>query len=239
MASLPRSSNRMLASLAAPDFAAIVPHLKSIELPQETVLFEDGDPINLVYFPQRGIVSLLVDLASGEMIETGMVGRDSLVGGLSALDGRVSLNRAVVQVEGAASVLPADRIREIAGQSISFRTTLIRHEQAILAQSQQSAACNAVHTVEARLARWLLRCRDLLDSEEIPLTQEFLGQMLGVRRTSVTLVARILQGAGLISYTRGHIHVDDPDGLKECACECYVALRSRTDRLLGPSAAVR
>jgi CRP-like cAMP-binding protein len=239
MTSVPHSSNRMLASLAAPDVTAILPHLKFIELPQETVLFEDGDPINLVYFPQSGIVSLLVDLASGEMIETGMVGRDSLVGGLSALDGRVSLNRAVVQVAGAASVLPADRVREIAGQSIAFRTTLIRHEQAILAQSQQSAACNAAHSVEARLARWLLRCRDLLDSEDIPLTQEFLAQMLGVRRTSVTLVAHILQGAGLISYKRGHIHVADPEGLKRYACECYEALRSRTDRLLGPSAAIR
>jgi CRP-like cAMP-binding protein len=239
MISPPHSSNRMLALLVAPELEAILPYLKSIELPQETVLFEDGDPIKLVYFPQSGIVSLVVDLASGEMIETGMVGRDSLVGGLSALDGRVSLNRAVVQVAGAASVLPADRVREIAEQSIAFRTTLIRHEQAILAQSQQSAACNAVHSLEARLARWLLRCRDLLGSEEISLTQEFLGQMLGVRRTTVTLAARVLQGAGLISYRRGHIHINDPEGLKECACECYEALRSRTDRLLGQSAAVR
>jgi CRP-like cAMP-binding protein len=199
----------------------------------------DGDPVSRVYFPHSGIVSLLVDLASGEMIKTGMIGRDSLVGGVSALAGNVSLNRAVVQVAGTASVLSADQLGQVAGQSITLRTTLIRHEQAILAQSQQTAACNATHSLEARLARWLLRCRDLLDSEDIPLTQDFLAQMLGVRRASVTVIARTLQAAGLIAYKRGHIRIHDPEGLKESACECYETLRSHTDRLLGPAAATR
>jgi CRP-like cAMP-binding protein len=231
--------NRLLSSLAAADIDAIRPHLETMDLPQETVLFEDGDPISRVYFPHRGIISLLVDLASGEMIETAMIGRDSLVGGVSAIDGKVSLNRAVVQVAGVASVLSADRLRHAAAQSDDLRAILIRHEQAILAQSQQSAACNAAHTLEARLARWLLRCRDLLDSEDIPLTQEFIAQMLGVRRASVTLVANTLQQAGLIAYKRGHIRVQDVEGLKESACECYGTLRSHADRLLGPAAAIR
>jgi CRP-like cAMP-binding protein len=233
------SSNRLLASLAAADIDAIVPHLQTIELPQETVLFEDGDTISRVYFPHRGIVSLLVNLTSGDMIETAMIGRDSVVGGISAIDGKISLNRAVVQVAGAASVLSADRLRHAAGQSAELLAILIRHEQAILAQSQQSAACNATHTLETRLARWMLRCRDLLDSEDIPLTQEFLAQMLGVRRTSVTIVASTLQQAGLIAYKRGHIRVQDVEGLRESACECYATLRSHTDRLLGPAAAIR
>jgi len=231
--------NRLLSSLAPADIDAIRPHLETIDLPQEMVVFADGEAISRVYFPHRGIISLLVDLASGDMIETAMIGRDSLVGGLSAIDGKISLNRAVVQVAGAASVLSADRLRHAAAQSADLRAILIRHEQAILAQSQQSAACNATHTLEARLARWLLRCRDLLDSEDIPLTQEFLAQMLGVRRASVTLVANTLQQAGLIAYKRGHIRVQDVEGLKESACECYATLRSHADRLLGPAAAIR
>ncbi len=232
-------SNRLLSSLAAADIDAIRPHLETIDLPQETVLFEDGDSISRVYFPHRGIISLVVDLASGDTIETALIGRDSVVGGASAIDGKIFLNRAVVQVVGAASVLSADRLRQAAAQSADLRAILMRHDQAVLAQSQQSAACNATHTLEARLARWLLRCRDLLDSEDIPLTQEFIAQMLGVRRTSVTLVANTLQQAGLIAYKRGHIRVQDVEGLKESACECYETLRSHADRLLGPAAATR
>jgi CRP-like cAMP-binding protein len=238
MTRLSHSSNRFLAALTHSDAEAIMPHLDTLELPQETVLFEDGDPIGRVYFPHTGIVSLLVDLASGEMIETAMIGRDSVVGGLSALDGTLALNRAVVQIAGTASVLPAERLREVAGQSIELRTTLLRHGQAVLAQSQQTAACNATHSVEARLARWLLRCRDLVDGDDIQLTQEFLAQMLGVRRTSVTIIANTFQTAGLIGYKRGHIRIRDLEGLKESACECYETLRSQTDRLLRPAPAI-
>jgi CRP-like cAMP-binding protein len=153
------------------------------------VLFEVGDEIDRVYFPHTGVISLVVNLASGEMIETGMVGRDSLLGGSSALDGKVSLNKAIVQIPGAAFALDLDHLRHLADANVSFRTTLIRHEQFILVQAQQSAACNITHTVEARLARWLLRCRDLMDSNDLELTQEFVSQMLGVRGTSVSIVA--------------------------------------------------
>jgi CRP-like cAMP-binding protein len=183
MIPFPHSSNLLLASLSDFEAEAIVPHLHTIELPQGTVLFNDGDPVGRVYFPQRGVVSLVVDLASGKTIETGMIGRDSLVDGLTALDGTVSLNRAIIQVAGAASVLSAGQLRIVADQSVAFRATLIRHGRSILAQSQQSAACNAEHGIEARLARWLLRCRDLVDGDAIHLTQEFLAQMLGITVT--------------------------------------------------------
>ena len=115
----------------------------------------------------------------------------------------------------------------------SFRAKLARHEQFLLAQAQQSAACNAAHTLEERLSRWLLRCHDLLDSDDIPLTQEFLAEMLGVRRTSVTLVASALQKSGLIQYRRGHIRLLDLESLKDCACECYGTIRAHSDRLLS------
>ncbi len=189
MTELTHSANHLLASLDGYKIATLQPYLKILELPVETVLFETGDTIKTVYFPLSGVFSMVVDLATGEMIESAMVGRDSLVGGSAAFDNQASLNRVVVQVAGAASALNVDRFRELAQQSESFRAKLARHEHFLLAQAQQSAACNATHPLEERLSRWLLRCRDLLDSDDIPLTQEFLAEMLGVRRTSVTLVA--------------------------------------------------
>jgi CRP-like cAMP-binding protein len=138
-----------------------------------------------------------------------------------------------VQVTGAASTLDVEHVRHLGERSAAFRAVLIRHEQILLAQSQQSAACNAVHTLEARLSRWLLRCRDLIGSEDIALTQEFLAQMLGVRRTSVSIVANTLQQAGFSKYRRGHIRVLSLDGLRESACECYETVRLLSDRLIG------
>jgi CRP-like cAMP-binding protein len=235
MAPFHHTSNHFLASLAAADRSALLPHLKDFELPQETVLFEIGDTISAVYFPLAGVVSLVVDLASGEMIEAAMIGRDGLVGGSAAFDGTISMNRAIVQIAGSASVLDVDVFQELAGHSATFRSRVTRHEQFLMAQAQQSAACNATHALEARLARWLLRCRDMLGSEDIQLTQEFLAEMLGVRRTSVSLVAHMLQQAGLITYRRGHIRILNAEGLQESACECYETIKAHAGRLLGPS----
>ena len=229
----PHSTNLLLASLPPENMAALMPHLRVVQLPQETVLFEAGDTIKAIYFPHTGIVSLVVDLASGETIETAMIGRDSLVGGSAALDDDIALNRAVVQVAGVASVVEVGTFRGLAQQSHTFHATLARHRQFILAQAQQSAACNAAHTLEARLSRWLLRCRDLLGSDDIHLTQEFLGEMLGARRTSVTLVASALKQAGFIRYRRGHISVIDVEGLRDSACECYKTNKAQGKRLIG------
>jgi CRP-like cAMP-binding protein len=233
MTQLAHSANHLLASLDGDKIAALQPHLKLLELHPETVLFETGETIKTVYFPLTGVVSVVVDLATGEMIESAMIGRDSLVGGSAAFDNQVSLNRVVVQVTGAASALNVDRFRELAQQSESFRAKLARHEHFLLAQAQQSAACNATHTLEERLSRWLLRSRDLLDSDDIPLTHEFLAEMLGVRRTSVTLVASALQKAGLIRYRRGRIRLLDRGALLDSACECYGTIEAHADRLLG------
>jgi CRP-like cAMP-binding protein len=230
------TSNRVLASLAAADIEYLLPHLRAIDLPQEMVLFEAGDTMSRVFFPYGGVISLVVELSSGEMIEAAMIGREGVVGGLSALDSNISISRAIVQVAGAGSVVDVDHVRLLAERSVAFRTTLIKHEQVLLAQSQQSAACNATHTIEARLSRWLLRCRDLIGSDDLPLTQEFIAQMLGVRRTSVSIVAHTLQQAGLISYRRGHIKIEKPDALQQAACECYGTIRMRYNALLKVSA---
>jgi CRP-like cAMP-binding protein len=226
------SSNQILATLTAADRDALLPHLRVVELPQEMVLFDAGKPVKAIYFPHFGIVSLVVDLASGDMIEAAMVGKDGVVGGSAALNGDLSLNKAVVQLTGRASVVDVDRVRALAESSVVFRTALMRHEQFVMAQAQQSAACNASHAVEARISRWLLRCRDLAGSDDIALTQEFLAEMMGVRRTSVSLVANTLQQAGLIKYRRGHIRVLDVEGLQDAACECYETVKAHANRLL-------
>jgi CRP-like cAMP-binding protein len=235
MAQTPSSANQVLASLAAPDLNFLQPHLRFVDLPQETVLFEAGGTVNRIYFPHAGIVSLVVELTTGDMIEAAMIGREGVVGGLAALDTNISVSRAIVQVAGTGSAVEVDAVRRLADQSSAFRTILVKHEQVLLAQSQQSAACNATHTLEARLSRWLLRCRDLLASDEIALTQEFVAEMLGVRRTSVSVVANTLQQAGLIKYKRGHIRLLNVDGLQESACECYGTVKALSDRLIGPS----
>src|SRR5204862_2663718 len=135
------------------------------------------------------VVSLVVEMEVGDMIETAMVGRDGVANATSALDGKIALHRGIIQVAGDASVMSPDALRSIADDFKPFRSILIRHEQVLLAQAQQSAGCNASHTVESRMCRWLLRMRDLTQSDTMKLTQEFLAQMLGVRRTTVTLIA--------------------------------------------------
>jgi CRP-like cAMP-binding protein len=234
----PHSSNLLLASLPPEEMATLLPHLRTVQLRGETVLYESGDTIKVAYFPHGGLISLVVDLASGEAIEVATVGRRSLIGGSSAFSNQTFLNRAVVQVSGAASLLEVGRFRELAQRSQKFMATIAEHEQFILAQAAQSAACNASHALEARLSRWLLRCHDLVgDGNDIPLTQEFIAEMLGVRRTSITLSAHELQQAGLIQYRRGHIRVTDREGLRKSACECYERVRAHGNRLLGSPAA--
>ena len=143
----------------------------------------------------------------------------------------VALTSAVVLLPGAASVIDVDQLRAAAERSKTLRTTLARHGQALVAQARQTAACNAVHAVEARLARWLLRVRDLVGSDQFTLTQELMAQMIGARRNSVSLVAHMLQQANYISYSRGHVKILDLEGLAKTACECYATLRSHNERL--------
>ena len=176
---------------------------------------------------------LVVEMEVGDMIETAMVGRDGVANGTSALDGKLALHRGIVQVAGDASVIYPDILRKLANEFEPFQSILIRHEQVLLAQAQQSAGCNASHTVESRMCRWLLRIRDLTQSNEMSLTQEFLAQMLGVRRTSVTLVAGMLQSSGLIRQLRGTIEILDPGAMESAACECYARVRSHYERLFS------
>ena len=228
-----KSPNRLLASLPSGVYSALTPHLKIVELKFGDVVAEAGSAIRQVYFPYSGVISLVVELDVGSMIETAMVGHDGVLNAAPALDGKVSLNKGIVQMAGSAGTIEVSRLRQLANEFEPFRALLIRHEQVLFAQSQQSAACNASHTVEARMCRWLLHMRDFAGSDDLMLTQEFLAQMLGVRRPSVSIVASPLQKAGLIKYSRGRIRVLDVKGLKKEACECYGTVKAHYDRLLS------
>jgi len=231
-----QSRNQLLNLLPQNIFAALQPHLKDVKLVFADVVAEPDEPVNRVYFPHTGVISLVIEMETGSMIETAMVGRDGAVNATSALDGKTSFQKAIIQVAGAASVISTDALRSIADEFEPFRSVLIRHEQVLLAQAQQSAGCNASHTVEARMCRWLLRIRDLTQSDEIDLTQEFLSQMLGVRRTSVSLVAHTLQKADFIQYRRGHIKILDAEKVRSGACECYESVKARYETLVMPQA---
>jgi CRP-like cAMP-binding protein len=233
MDAVSHSPNHLLASLPAADFELFRPHLETIELVQENSLVAAGDRLTRVFFPHSGVISLVVSLADGAMVEVAMIGRDGIFGASAALDGNISLTDAIVLMPGFASTLAVGRLRAAAEQSITFRTTLIRHEQALFAQAQQSAACNASHAVEARLARCLLRLHDLSEVVTLPLTQDFLAQMIGVKRNSVSTVAHILQERGIIKYARGHIEITDLEALKNASCECYKAVNAQYNRLLN------
>jgi CRP-like cAMP-binding protein len=224
------SQNRLLASLPRAVFGAIKPNLKLVEFNQGDVLAETGSPIRRVYLPHSGIISLVVELSGGDMIETAIVGRDDVIGAASALDGRISLNRSIVQLGGVASVIGVERLRALTEANKRFRSILIRHEQVLFAQAQQSAACNVSHTAEARMCRRLLRMRDLA-GKRFKLTQQFLGQMMGVQRSTVSLAANALRQAGLIKYRRGNIEILDVEGLREAACECYATVAGHYQKL--------
>ena len=227
--------NFLLSLLSSSDLKYLEPHLKSARFEQHHVLFEADEQIRHVYFPTSAVVSLVVTLSTGEMVEAAMVGVDGVVGASAALDGKVSLSRGIVQLGGEIIVCDPEALKSAALQSPKLLSLLIRHEQTVYAQAQQSAACFATHQVVARLSRWLLRARDLSGSDTLSFTQEYLAEMLGVRRTSVTVVAHTLQAAGLIKYSRGRIQILNTEGLQDSACECYGTVKAQYARLIGPT----
>jgi CRP-like cAMP-binding protein len=222
-----RRRNRILSSLDEKDIAVFAPELSEVTIELGKVLSEAGDPIQQVYFPHEGMISLLAVMTDGRGIETATVGSEGVVGAMSGFGMHISFTRAVVQAPLVASRISAKAFRAALTQSSTIRNLMAAYNEVLLAQVQQTAACNALHAIEARLARWLLQTRDRVDSDVLPLTQEFLSQMLGVRRTTVNLVARQLEHAGTIQRRRGRIVITDRAGLEEVACECYGIVRDQ------------
>jgi CRP-like cAMP-binding protein len=228
--------NRLLAALAPHDRDRLTPHLKEIHLDRGRVLFEPGAPIDQVYFPTGGIVSLVSLQEDGGSVETGAVGCEGIVAVGCLLGDRASYNRAVVQLPGGALCCPASVVLDAFEESASFRRCLLAYNHAFSTLVFQSVACNISHSAEVRLARWILMCLDRCgDGETVALTHEYLADMLGVGRPTITVVARTLQAAGLIRYSRGVITVLDRAGLEAASCECYWKVREVFERVLPGS----
>ncbi len=224
--------NRMLAALDSEDFQLLASRLTPVTLEKGALLYDPGDLIDTIYFPDDCVISLMTLMESGAAIESATIGREGALGLMAAVSPRQSLSRAIVQVAGRARRITAPYLHRAWEQSPQIRDLIDRHNEALFAHVIHSVACNALHSVEARFCRWLLSCHDRIDSNTVSLTQEFLADMLGVQRTTVTVVARALQAAGLIRYRRGVVDILDRAGLEAIACECYRAVRRNYQRLL-------
>jgi CRP-like cAMP-binding protein len=233
---IPALQNRLLLSLPADDLALLGAHLAQVELERGRLLYDPGDPIDQVYFPHDGVISLMTLMDSGAAIESSTIGPEGALGLMAAVAPRQSLSRAIVQTPVKAARISAERMHEAWSQSRRIRELVDRHTEAVYGHAIQSVACNALHSVEARFCRWLLTCHDRISSDTVALTQEFLADMLGVQRTTVTAVARSLQEKGVIRYRRGVVDIVDRQGLKALACECYDVIRRNYERLLPDSA---
>jgi CRP-like cAMP-binding protein len=215
------TGNRLLAALPAREYQRLLPHLKLVALPFGDILYESGEPIRHVYFPNQGIVSLLSVVEGRSTLEVGIVGNEGMVGISIFLGARDAFNRALVQGAGMAMRMTSQAFRTQIGESGPLPALLRRYTHSLLAQISQTAVCNRFHKVEARLARWLLMTQDRIGTDELRLTQKFLSDMLGVRREGVTDAAHTLQQAKLIHYVRGRITILDRAGLEAAACQCY------------------
>ena len=220
-------ANRLLGALPRADFDLLSSHLTLETFAQGAVLAEAGDEIDHAHFPNNGMISLLSMLRDGKAIETATIGREGVFGAAAAFGLYRSRVRAIVQLPMTSALLPAPALRRAAESSKAIQLLCVRYNEVLLAQARITAACNALHMIEARFCRWLLQTSHVSGSNTVPLTQEFLSEMLGVRRTSVTEVASKLQSAGLISYSRGLIKLLDPHALRQRSCECFETLQEQ------------
>ena len=224
--------NRLLAGLPPEDLQQLIEDLQPVPLPKKQILYEVGAPLEHVYFIEEGIASVLTMMEDGASSEVGMIGPEGLIGVSALLGGKVSAQHVVVQLPGAAHHIPAKRCKAAFERNPTVRKVVLRFIEDLLNLSSQTAACNRLHSVEQRTARWLLMAADRTGSPVLPLTQEFLAAMLGVRRSGVSEAAGELQRSGVIRYRRGEISIVDRAGLEATACECYDLDRQRVERLL-------
>jgi CRP-like cAMP-binding protein len=234
MTTTARSPNELLAVLPAADFELIRVHLRTVDLVFGEVLVPAGGALKQVYFPHSGIISSMVNLGQGETIEVAMIGRDGVFGGSAALYGAASPTGAIVRYSGTASVVDVADFRAVAERSAALRAALMRYQWLHIIKAEQTAACNASHSVEARLCRRLLQSRELSGSDRLPLTQDAMAQMLAVQRNTISLVAHALQHAGVIRYSRGRLEITNIDDLIERSCECYEADHPNGRKLQQP-----
>ena len=235
--SLPRPRNGLLAVLPTTDLARLMRSVEPVELIPRQVLHGAHAQISAVYFLESGMVSLIARLERGGAVEVGVIGREGIVGLPLAFGVGSSPDEALVQAPGLALRMDADAFREELDRSPALLALLLRYQCALHAHVSQNAACNGRHLIEQRLARWLLMARDRLNTRELPLTQEMLATMLGVRRAGVTSTLSAMQRAGIIGFSKGRIVILDPRQLESTSCECYAAIRREYGRLPSPGVA--
>jgi CRP-like cAMP-binding protein len=224
--------NRLLTGLPAQDREQLIDHLEPVTLPAKQILYEVGAPLKHIYFIDEGLASVLTMMEDGASSEVGMVGPEGLVGISALLGGTTSAQHVVMQLPGRGHHITVDHCRKVFDKSPRMRAVVLRFIEDLLNLSSQTAGCNRLHSVEQRSARWLLMASDRIESNVLPLTQEFLAAMLGVRRSGVSEAAAELQRSGLIRYRRAEITIVDRVGLEKTACECYALDKQRIDRLL-------
>jgi CRP-like cAMP-binding protein len=227
-------SNRLLGALEPDSRKRLDPHLEPVDFKLGDMVCDAGGLLKHAYFPQGSVLSLLTVLENGAAIETANIGREGAFGLFAAMYSRVSFNRCIVQLEGHMVRCPIQLLQYEFKNSEHVRDLFVSYSETLLSQVQQTVACNAMHTTEERMCRWLLMMHDRAGGEALPYTHEFLSHILGANRKSVTLAAQAMQNAGLISYRRGTIQVMDRPGLENASCECYAIVKERFDAFLKP-----
>jgi CRP-like cAMP-binding protein len=228
-------SNRLLAGLEREDFDLLAPHLLAVDLMQNEPVFKAGEPANHVWFPYEGVISIVATDAEGGAVEVATVGREGMTGIAMVLGSDTMSSDAMVQVSGRGARMDAAIFRGALDKSPSLHRRMLRYVLAVFTQISQNAACNQLHAINARCARWLLTTHDRVTGNTYALTQEYLAMMLGVTRPSVSAAAASLQKAGLIRYSRGVITILDRAALEAASCECYRIIEDEFARLRGAS----
>jgi CRP-like cAMP-binding protein len=228
-----RINNRLLLALSQEELDRLRPNLEPVELPLGQMLLRPNELIDYVYFPQEGMVSLVLQLEDKIVIEVGLIGREGMVGALAPLGATAMSGEARVQMAGSALRMRAGRLRTEAARDPVLMDLLLRYVQALFAQVSQSVACNSRHPIIERMARWLLMAHDCVEGNDLPLSHEFLATMLGVRRAGITVAVGQLREAGLIDSKAGRFSILNRRGLETSACGCYRAVRIQYERLLS------
>lgn len=231
-------ANRILREIPKEEYEALVPHLEVMRFPMGRIVHDAGQEMHHVYFPNHGVLSMLTVLENGDVVEIATVGNEGMADLSVFLGLKVSQSRLLVQIPGDTLRINRQAFEELVPRLDGLRAGLGHFMVAMFTLVSQSAACNRLHPVEERAARWLLMTHDRVDADTFPITHEFLASMLGVRRPSVTVAAGMLQKAGLIAYRRGRMTVLDRTGLEAAACECYAIVREQFDAMPGGDATV-
>lgn len=222
------TKNHLLAALSENQYQGLLPHLEPVALDHGKILYDIDEPIDYLYFPFHAVVSLVTQMHDGKIVEVALVGNEGVTGMAFLLGQEKSAERAIVQIPDSGVRVKANIILKEFTRGEGLHDTFLRYLNTLLRQVAQTAACNASHTIEERLSRWLLMCHDRVDADQINLTQEFIAEMLGTRRATVNVGAINLQSAGLIKYNRGRIQIMDRPGLERFSCECYEVVRKGT-----------